>query len=192
MHNVLKGKRVLSTEVGDRLLYHLRLSALDLVEPEKLRRHLLTESSDDYSSHCYLPVLDGRLGPSHPWPDGIEMYERFPISVHSIARMFHPVVVRVAEDVRMYPLFSQDDLLLLDQSRHARMEIDEKSLYIVKRGRVGLVRRLRVCGQTVFMLTDDSMDRPAAWERLPLEGQQLTHFVRARAQLIAREIEWNA
>jgi hypothetical protein len=35
MHNVLKGTRSLSPELSDRVLRHLRLSVLDLIEKEK-------------------------------------------------------------------------------------------------------------------------------------------------------------
>src|SRR5687767_3214666 len=60
MHNVLKGIRTMSPEVGDRILYHLRLSALDLVDSGTLRRHVLAELQDS-SAYCYLPLLDGQL-----------------------------------------------------------------------------------------------------------------------------------
>jgi plasmid maintenance system antidote protein VapI len=35
MHNVLKGTRSLSPELSDRVLRHLRLSVLDLIEKER-------------------------------------------------------------------------------------------------------------------------------------------------------------
>ncbi len=36
MHNVLKGKRVLSPDKADAVLRHLRIDLLDLLEPEDL------------------------------------------------------------------------------------------------------------------------------------------------------------
>jgi len=189
MHNVLKGARTLSPEVGDRILYHLRLSALDLVDRCTLRRHV-TPDGQDTSEYSYLPVLQGRLGPSHPWPSRVESYDRFPVPLAAVAGLFHPVVVRVGDDVRMHPLFSDGDLLLLDQALSWRTEPEPESLYAIKRGRVGLVRRLRIRGSAVYMVSDDCQDRPAAWERLPVEGQHITHFVRARARFIGREADW--
>ena len=189
MHNVLKGARTLSPDVGDRILYHLRLSALDLVDACTLRRYL-TPDRQDASAYSYLPVLEGRLGPSHPWPTRVESYDRFPVPIAAVTGMFHPVVVRVGDDVRMHPLFSDGDLLLLDQARHLRTGYDADSLYAIKRGRVGLVRRLRVRGSAVYMVSDDCQDRPAAWERLPVEGHHITHFVRAQGHLIGREADW--
>jgi hypothetical protein len=185
MHNLLKGVRTMSPEMGDRILYHLRLSALDLVDTLTLSRHLIADQQDS-SAYSYLPVLQGRLGPSHPWPSLVESYERFPVPLSAVARMFHPVVVRLGDDVRMHPLFSDGDLMLLDQSRRARTELAEDGLYVVKRGRVGFVRRLRSCGSLLYMLGEDGDDEAC----VSTEGQQITHFVRARAQLISREAEW--
>lgn len=190
MHNLLKGTRALSAEIGDRILYHLRLSALDLVDTSTLRKYLISQEPEDLSLHSYLPVLNGRIGPSHPWPTDVEAYERFPIARHITDGMFHPVVARAADDVRMHPLFADGDLLLLDQSHRARTEIDPDAIYVIKRGRVGLVRRLRLLSRGVYMACEDGLDRTTGWERLPVEGQQITHFVRARAQFVSRELEW--
>jgi hypothetical protein len=96
MHNLLKGIRTMSSETGDRILFQLRLSALDLVDPQILRRH---EHSDrlDNSAHSYLPILSGCIGPAHPWPTTISSYERFPVRQSVVTRMFQPVVVKVAD-----------------------------------------------------------------------------------------------
>ncbi len=36
IHNVLKGIRLLSTEMADQILYHLEIDVLDLIEPGEL------------------------------------------------------------------------------------------------------------------------------------------------------------
>jgi hypothetical protein len=190
IHNVLKGVRNLSPDMMDRFLYHLRISALDLVDRSELARYLGSESSET-SRYSYLPVVAGRLGPGHPWPVAVEAHERFPVAATTAHRMWHPVIARVAGDVRMHPLFADGDLLLLDQSHRARTEFDKDSLYVIKRGRVGLVRRIRVLSQAVYLASEDCIDRPGLWERLPVEGHHVAHFVRARAILLAREMEWN-
>jgi hypothetical protein len=104
--------------------------------------------------------------------------------------MTHPVVVRLAEDVRMSPLFTAGDLALLDQSHRARTEIDLNGYYVVKLGRVGLIRRLRYVGRIVYLLSDDVLNWPASWQRLPTTDHPMTYFVRARAKVIAPEFDW--
>jgi len=36
MHNVLKGKRLLSADMADEILRHLQMDLLDLIDPEEL------------------------------------------------------------------------------------------------------------------------------------------------------------
>jgi predicted transcriptional regulator len=36
IHNVLKGKRLLSMNMADRVMHHLRMDVLDLVDPREL------------------------------------------------------------------------------------------------------------------------------------------------------------
>lgn len=189
VHNVLKGSRLLSLELSDQLLSQLHLSVLDLLDRESLHRYLQAEHHEP-TLYSVLPVLQGRIGPAHIWPVDVEKYERFPVSLTASAAMWHPVVVRVSEDLRMYPLFSDGDCLLLDQGHRARTEIDPEALYVVKRGRVGLVRRLRLVDQALYMVSEDALHSFDRWERLPVEQQAVTHFVRARAMLLAREVEW--
>jgi hypothetical protein len=102
------------------------------------------------------------------------------------------VVVRLAADPQMLPLFGEGDLVLLDQSQSARLHADPDGLYVIKWGDAGLVRRLRRSGQTLYMVTQSALERPAEWVRLPCEEQPVPFFVRARATLITREVEWLA
>ena len=67
LHNVLKGTRTLSTEMIDQCLYQLRLSVFDLVDRSALTAYLGREEQDR-SRVVYLPVLDGAIGPTSPWP----------------------------------------------------------------------------------------------------------------------------
>lgn len=189
VHNVLKGTRLLSLELSDQFLSHLRLSVLDLIDPSILHRYMKSEHPDA-SLYSVLPVLQGKIGPAHPWPSEVDKHERYPVPLAVSSAMWHPVVVRVSEDLQMYPLFADGDRLLLDQAHRARTEIDPDALYVIKRGRVGLVRRLRMIDRAVYMVSEDALPVFTRWERLPVEGQTLTHFVRARATLLAKELEW--
>ena len=38
LHNVLKGKHLLSNTMADRILRHLHLDLLDLIDPDRVRR----------------------------------------------------------------------------------------------------------------------------------------------------------
>ena len=190
LHNVLKGTRLLSPESADKILSFLRVSVLDLVDRGGFPGQSGEMPGGEGGEHSTLPVVSGWLGPSHPWPDQISAHESFPVSYTAVRKMWLPVVVRLAFDVRMHPLFAEDDLALLDQSHRSRTEFDDDALYVIKRGRVGVVRRIRVVNRAVFMVAEDCLDRQSLWERLPVEGQQILHFVRAKATLVAREADW--
>lgn len=191
LHNVLKGSRSLSPELSDQILYHLRLSLLDLVDRQVLEQYLRLDPPD-VSEWVYLPVLRGKIGPGHPWPSAVETYERFRISSTAIAAKTHPVVARLGEDARMSPIFSEGDLALLDQGHRARTQVDANAYYLVKRGRAGLVRRVQFVGRACFIYSDDVAGQRDAWERLPVEEHPLAFFVRARVTLMPRESEWVA
>src|SRR5438270_662759 len=89
MHNVLKGVRTLSPEMLDQVLYHLRLSVFDCVGPEVLARYLHSQTSRSRS--CYVPVIEGRLGPEHPWPEQGTAHERVPVAAATVEKMWQPV-----------------------------------------------------------------------------------------------------
>ena len=186
MHNVLKGTRLLSAEMADRLLYHLRVSVLDLIDRGTLERHLRSEH-DESADYSYLPVLRGSLGPSVPWPTGSEVRERFAIPNRAMSRMWHPVVARLADDPRMYPLFAENDLVLLDQSHRARTEIEPGALYVLKKAGSGIIRRLRRAGDTLRVFAEHSQEPQ---EEIVIDPLSITHHVRARAILISGEKEW--
>lgn len=189
IHNVLKGARSVSPDMMDRLLCHLRISAFDLVDRNTLARYLEQDKSDT-ARYAYLPILEGKIGPGHPWPHRVEAYQRFPVSQSAVAQLHQPVVARLGFDVGMHPVFADNDFVLLDQSHEARHGFDTDALYIVKLGRTGVVRRIRRTNSGVYMATEDTVERPGLWERLPVEGQHVGHFIRAKATLIAAEIEW--
>jgi hypothetical protein len=189
LHHVLNGKRRLSTEMMDRCLYQLRMSTLDLMDRSALVRYLDCEQPEP-GEYCYLPVLAGRVGPTFNWPTEVEFHARFPVRVTTVRNMWHPVIVRTGFDARMRTTLSDGDYLLLDQARTARLDVDTASLYLIRRGSVGLVRRLRRIGQEVYLVAEDAAERPGLWEKLPAEGASLLHFIRARASLIAPEDSW--
>ncbi len=188
LHHLLKGKRRLTPEIMDRCLYQLRMSLLDLVDRSQLVQYLDTERPQS-AEYSYLPVLSGRIGPTSTWPAEVESHARFPVPARVVRYMWHPVIARAGFDARMQSL-GEGDYMLLDQSRTARLDVQSDALYVVKQGKFGVVRRLRKIGSQVHLVAEDAEDRPGLWEKLPVEGAPLLHFIRARAVLIAPEHDW--
>lgn len=189
VHNILKGVRILSPEVGDQILQKLNLSLLDLLHPDHAAQALNLTASPA-NQYSWISVLEGRLGPYHPWPTGSSSSERFPISYSKLAGLLHPVVVRTARDAAMEPLFAADDVALLDQAKAARTEIHTDSLYVLKRGDFGLIRRLRLVANSLYIVAESQIYKPAEWERISIVNLDITHIVRARITFLAPELEW--
>ncbi len=58
LHNVLKGVRVLSPQIGDVLLRHLHITLLDLLKDEEWNDHC-SHDSDAVSGGTRFPAADG-------------------------------------------------------------------------------------------------------------------------------------
>ncbi|HMF78406.1 MAG TPA: hypothetical protein VK604_22295 [Bryobacteraceae bacterium] len=191
VHNILKGVRILSPDIGDQILQKLNLSLFDLLDPDHAAR-VLNFSASPGNQDSWVRVLDGRIGPHHPWPTQASSSERFPISYSKLAGMVHPVVVRTARDQTMEPLFAAGDIALLDQAPAARTEIHPDSLYVLKRGDYGLIRRLRLVANSLYIVAETQLYKPAEWERISIVNLDITHIVRARVTFLAPELEWKS
>jgi hypothetical protein len=165
------------------------VSLFDLLDPDHTAKRLALNSTAA-AQHSFVPVLGGRLGPGYPWPTEISPAERFPVSYAKLAGMTYPVVVRTATDLQMEPVFAANDVALLDQSPAVRSEIHPDSLYVLKRGDQGLIRRLRLVANSLYIVSEDLMHRPAEWERLSIANLEISHLVRARVTFLAPEVEW--
>lgn len=190
IHNVLKGARLLSPELSDQILTHLRISILDLIERERIRAHLNFETQP--GGYVYVPVLRGNLGPTCPWPTETGPSDRLPFPAAQLANIESPIAVRLAEDARMARTFSAGDIVLLDQSRRSRSYIDPVAVYVIKLGNTGVVRRIQLMGNILYLIPDDARESPAGWQRISVDGRQLSQYIRARAYFASSLYEWSA
>ena len=193
MHNVLKGVRSLSPEVGDLILVRLRVSLVDFLEMKELARHTDVQSPSFFES-CYIPVLSGMVGPGQPWPLHVEGSKRFLIDRSTIADFSAPIICRMGSDSRMCPAIQEGDFGLLDQSKSARESPDPDGLYLIKSGNHALIRRVRRGSEKMlYLVTEDTLSIPAAWQRVLLLDKQAAHVIRARVYLVAPDCEesWN-
>jgi SOS-response transcriptional repressor LexA len=191
LHNVLKGTRTLSTEMIDQCLYQLRLSVFDLMDRSAMTAYL-GRQEQDRTRVVYLPVLDGAIGPTSPWPAEVQTKDRFPVDEDLVRNMWQPIIAQASFDARMRSSVADGDFFLLDQSTKARLDFRDDCLYVIKNGKSGLVRRIRRQGDFIFAVADDTLYRQALWEKLPATGAQILHFVRAKVTLLSRAHDWSA
>jgi hypothetical protein len=189
IHNLLKGVRVLTPDLGDQILKSLHISLTDFIDiPPSARNEM--GSNDAAGAGRYIDLLDGYIGPYHPWPSQVSSAARLKITDPITIRMINPVGVRAAEDARMEGVFSKDDIAVLDQSLGARTEIDPDSLYLVKSGDHGLIRRCAMSSTALYVFTEDCRLRPGAWQRIPLSAVPAAQMVRAQVRFPASDDQW--
>lgn len=179
VHNLLKGIRALTPDLGDQILKALHISLSDFLESQG-GAATATESQQANATCRYINVLDGVIGPSHPWPSQINTTARLKLTDPATIHLMNPVAACVGEDVRMAGVFSKNDMAVLDQSVEARSGVDPDGLYLLKAGACGVIRRCRLSSLALYVFAEDCQSRPGAWQRIPLSAVPLPKTLRAR------------
>ncbi len=182
IHNVLKGRRVLSVELADEILRRLRISVTDLMGPGE-------PGAGRFEGEATAPVLEGWLGPGLPLPRHPSAVERYPFPRGLLAAVEAPAVVRLSADPRMHRSIRHNDLALLDHARARRMHPEPNFLYVISRHGEGLIRRVRREGNWLRLLTDDCLESSGAEECVSLSDRHLLDVVRARVSWIGRTFD---
>lgn len=188
IHNVLKGVRALTPEMGDEILRTLHLSLSDLIPTSVPAAREAGESTR--SGHHYVDMLKGLIGPNHPWPGEVHPVERYRTSIN-ISDFVNPIAGRMGEDVRMAGLFSENDIAVMDQSFTVRSEVNASGLYLVKSGGSGVIRRARATIHALYLYTEDCVNRPGAWQRIPLSTVTVEQSIRARVYFPPTDDQWD-
>src|SRR5690242_17249068 len=95
LHNVLKGVRELSAQMADQVVTQLRLSAFDLLADSELGAAPHANARERYVE---VPLLAGRLGPGHAFPDFHRHDGLLPFLRGELAGIARPLAARLDED----------------------------------------------------------------------------------------------
>jgi len=187
IHNVLKGARILSPEIADRILDRFQIPLAELLPSEDVKPRCCA-GCDAGRKWREVPVLEGWLGPGMPLPRFASEVEHYPFPASSLAPLVNPAVARLAPDTRMAGALLDNDLVLLDHRREGRLRVRDEGLYVVNRRGEGLVRRLRLESDCLYIVAEDTLDRPSRWETISLAGHHILDIVRARLVWIGRNL----
>ncbi len=179
MHNVLKGIRVLSPELTDRLMRAMEVT-IPLV--------VWSGAGMNLGSIQAVPVLLSPIGPGTPGSfDAFRGYLPFPLAL--VERLENPVAGYLAPDLSLPSEFRPGDTVLLDLNPANRSAPVDSSCWIVAENaglRVRYVRRVRggleVASRAGFREARD-------WQTISLQGRNVLEIVRARIVWIGREME---
>lgn len=183
IHNVLKGARSLSPEMADQLLRSLRLDLRDLLAAGEGR-----EAGRGQPLYRTVVLLEGSLGPGHPYPAGESRQAGYPFPASDLEGLESPVAVRLAPDPRMAGLFSGGDLALLDRSETRRLDPDEDGYFALDMGTAGAVRRVRLGGRRLYPLAGGAAEDPGWALSFSLVDRSLLQLVQARVAKLVRRL----
>ena len=180
LHNVLKGTRILSTGMADRVLRGLKLCLFDLLEPHEWRAH--------GGESVPVPLLEGQVGPCLPCrlETRPRRFVRFPLVL--LARVGDPAVVSLGPDPSMEPLFQPGDMALVDCAEAARRDLEASGCYIVESEGRGLVRHVRRGGLRLYLTALDNPN-PLPWHFISLADRHILEVVKAKVVWIGRNPE---
>ena len=188
IHNVLKGKRILSPRAADIILRKTELSILDLLRPEASAGRFCTGCGVG-GRFIEVPVLAGWLGPGLPLPREPSAVDRYPFPGVYLASVERPLVARLAADPEVRTRFREGDLALLDHSPARRAQLRQDALYLVNRHGEGLIRHVSQERDDLLVLRGAAGDRAGRCEALPLGWLHLLDVVQARVAWIGRFLD---
>lgn len=143
MHNVLKGSRMLTAELADRILLALGIPLISLLTQKELGG-LGRPAAVEFAA---VPVLQGRLGGGTAFPQPGHQASRYFLPPRLAAAAVSPAVVQLdGGETAMSPFLEPGDWVLLDRSPAVRRRpLFEHAYALSWKGR-GYVARCRVVG----------------------------------------------
>jgi len=137
-----------------------------------------------------LPFLVASIGPGMTWTGSWNPADTFPVPAALFSS--ESVVARLATDSSMRKTLAGADLAAIDLTPEGRAEPVPEGLYVVSRNSEAVLRFVRPGKGRIYLPADDSLDRPALWEALELEGRNYLEIIQGRVTWLGREADRNA
>jgi hypothetical protein len=187
MHNVLKGARVFSPELADQVLKRLRIDLLDLLEGREAG-DIPRRASQEQPLHRTVGLLDGYIGPEHPYPAAVSGHGGYPFLPEDLQGLESPVAARLAPDPRMAELFSGGAVVLLDRSEARRGNPEEGYYALDLGGGQSGIRLVRPGIQCLYLLGRDAGEDRQRWPSVALPDGGLLRLIKGRVSLVVRRL----
>ena len=184
LHNVLKGARSLSPTVADKILPHLRIDLLEVAEGVPAGG-LPPRGPGDKGIYRIVPLLDGYIGPGHPFPAPGAGNDGYPFRWSDLEGLESVVAVRLAPDPHLAELFGSGAVVLLDCSEARRNDPDE-GYYALDLEGDSAIRLVRRSGRRLCALGREAGDDPREWPWLPLSDRGLLRMLKGRVSFVLR------
>jgi len=136
-----------------------------------------------------VPLLKEPLGEEMPvfrpeWVEGNTMLPALLVSA-----LQQPVTARLGTDVQNEPFFSTGDLILIDRSPSARLQLMKHALYVVQTEEGVRLRYIRRGGICLYLASEGSIRSPSEWISFTLGDRHLHDVVGGRVVWVSRQLE---
>jgi hypothetical protein len=178
LHNVLKGRRVLSTDMADQILRRLRIDLAELMNAgEGEAAH---QGSMDGGECRAVPLLDGCIGPGHPYPPAIGQAS-YPFPAAAVERLDSPVAAWLTPDARRSPVLS-GGVVLLDCAKASRLDPHEDHYFALDLGGASTIGRVRRAGRG----WDLWIQEPGKWQSISPPDGDCLDLIKGRVRLVVQ------
>jgi len=168
LHNVLKGARLLSLGMADQILGSLQINLLDLLEPgETICRSV--------------PVLEGHIGPAHPYPESVGQ-TRYPFPAAEVDGLQAPVAGYLEADPEGPPEFNSAGVVLLDSAEETRLDAREGDYFALDLGNRSGIGRVRHADGG-WLLWNHKLE---LWQPIADGGRTTLDLIKSRVRLLVR------
>lgn len=186
VHNALKGTRSFSLSTCDQILRRLGMTVYDLLPTASGSPRTGCQRCSQDRFAIEVPIVQGRLGPGMPLPSAPDPFQTYPFHGAWVAALEGAVLVRLGPDPSMESLFQEDDLVLLDQARAARLHPHPRAFYVINRRGEGLLRRVWLGPSKGQLFASALSGVPELIPIWPAAEEHLLDVVRARVVWLGR------
>jgi len=179
IHNVLKGVRVLSPDVGDLLITSLDLSLIELLGSDELGAALMAKQAERQGSYS-VPVLMGRIGPDDPFPNWRDVGDWVVAKDPELRALRRPAFVQIGADPAIESQWTKAGYGLVDFDEASRTEPRVPGWHALRWRGAGYLRQVSVRGEDLVVLGQRTLEDRVAPETIALSEGALLQIVRAR------------
>jgi hypothetical protein len=181
IHNVLKGVRVLTSDIGDLLIGALGFSLLELAEPHELGT-VLEGRREPGGASRQVRVAPGKLSPYERFPDVGAPGDWVRLPESTVAPMQRPVITAFLADPEVEAVFGGATHLLLELADPARLTVFPESWYALRWGGAGFIRQVRRENGALAILGQRGWRPSSLPDRIPLGDLPALSVIRGRVE----------
>jgi hypothetical protein len=184
LHNILNGTRKLTPAVADQVMERLEWSLLDLVETNEAQA-LVDRRQAELAHGRDTPSASLGVGKGLRFPGQSNGVAAIPIAW--LAYTEDPLVVSAGEDEEMEPVIEAGDILLVDRSARARMQVDDDALYVVRTADGESVARwVRYSSRGLYLASAATGPEPSEWQLVTAAARRRLEIIEARIIAFSR------